>query len=471
MKLSDPATESDLKEVQKLLREKQIHPLENMADIVLTLHLLKLKAVDLIQIHFLPVVAWGLFGYSKYYRAVKNRERELYCLLKANRIYLTQTFSSTIKELLNSSRPILKQLVSEPTSEDIAISRTIILKMPQWKDDVLSKGILLVTFTETFSYFLRKINIKELASYFYIILEPSWAGYSDPDILTWDECGSVVLVEATERRDREFLTHLDSNLHPVSFGASDWVNYKQFYPINVEKLYDVVCIANYKPGKRLHIYLKTIRTLKAQRVNIKAALVCANWGNAKKEILSLVRRYSLECVLDIYEALNQSEVNYILNVSKVNILLSLKEGSNRALFEGMFAGTPAILLENNIGVNKDYINEKTGKLIRENQLAESIIHFKDCWQSYDPRSWAMNNISPEKTTEKLVAAIISIDKDSKLTPDDVETKVNQPEVDYFAKIIDKEALNESVLRLFNNNSLNESGLRDIFTQQQFAPGK
>jgi len=150
------------------------------------------------------------------------------------------------------------------------------------------------------------------------------------------------------------------------------------------------------------------------------------------------------------------------------VLLSLKEGSNRALFEGMFAGTPAILLEKNIGVNKDYINEKTGKLVKERELAESIIHFKKYWQSYDPRSWAMNNISPEKTTEKLVAAINYIDKGVKFTLGDIDTKVNQPEVGYFTNKLDKDALIDSILHIFTKNRPNGSGLGDFFAQKQFA---
>ena len=466
MKVPDLIIESDLKQLEKVLHRKQIHPPEDSKYPALVLHLIKFKAADLIQFYLLPAIAWGLYGCSKYYHTVKNKERELNYLLKANRIYHTKTFTRAIKKSLNSSRHILKHLVSQPTSEQIAISRTIILKMPKWKDDVSNKGVLLITFTETFSYFLRNINIKELAKYFYIILEPSSAGYSDPEILAWDEYGSAVIVEASERRDREFLINLGSNLHPVSFGASDWVNYNKFHPISTDKQYDAVYIANYNPVKRLHIYLKALRTLKAQRDDIKAAMVCAKWGNAKKQILSLVKRYSLESVLDIYEALNQTEVNYILNISKVNILLSLKEGSNRALFEGMFSGTPAILLEKNIGVNKDYINEKTGKLIRDDQLAESILHFKNCWQSYDPRSWAMNNISPEKTTEKLAAAIKLIDRDAKVSPNDIAIKVNQPEVCYLNKKIDKVALIKKVLHLFSMDRQNDSSPRLFFLQQQ-----
>lgn len=69
----------------------------------------------------------------------------------------------------------------------------------------------------------------------------------------------------------------------------------------------------------------------------------------------------------------------------MNILLSLKEGSNRAIFEGFFANTPAIVLKSNIGVNKSYINEQTGRLIREDELPEALVEFRSSFSRYSPR--------------------------------------------------------------------------------------
>ncbi|MFO0773270.1 MAG: glycosyltransferase [Nitrospiraceae bacterium] len=322
--------------------------------------------------------------------------------------------------------------VPDPSLEGRYIRRCIVLKNPVRRGEVLERGVLLITFTETFPYFHEKINCEELLNYFYVVLEPSWAGYCDANILRWSTySGRPIVVEATESTDFEFISALGSNLVPVSFGASDWADFRTFAPVaGVEKRYDAVYVTNYHPIKRHHVFFKAIRAISDP--TYKAAIVFGRNGDAEDDIQALIDFYGIRKNLEIFEGLPQQELNKLLNMSKVNVLFSLKEGSNRSLFESMFSGVPGILLKSNVGANKTYINSYTGRLVEEREVCEALQHFRTEWSTYSPREWALQNISPLVTTQKLSKILRGCaEEQGEPWTQDLVPKVNAPEVQYF----------------------------------------
>ena len=93
---------------------------------------------------------------------------------------------------------------------------------------------------------------------------------------------------------------------------------------------------------------------------------------------------------------------------------------------------PAIVLKDNIGVNKNYINDLTGALIHEKDLKKTLQYFRENYSKYDPRAWAANNISPVITTDLLNRTIRehSLLNGNKWTAD-IAIKVNRPELAYW----------------------------------------
>ncbi|WP_421845352.1 glycosyltransferase [Marinobacter sp.] len=368
-------------------------------------------------------------------KTVGVRDNGLVLLMKADRVgpsrlsrVLVRLWFEDLVEV--SRRVVLKEANASPEWIE---KRSIVLKDPVIDETggVLEKGVYLIKFTTTFPDAFARFNLERLLEYFHIVLEPSWAGYCLPEILSWSSLSAPIIVEASECEDRSLLESLDTNLVPVEFGSGDWVDPDVFRPIEaVEKEYDVIYVANFNSIKRQYVFLKALRDLDRQGVTLKAALVCGRWGECREEILDLIRDFQLSDKITFYEGLSQPELNVLLNKSKVNILLSLKEGSNRSLFEGFFAGTPGILLSNNIGVNKEYFNSQTGVTITESDLPKTLIFFSQNWDSFSPREWAIENISPVKTTEKLENVLKRFDPDyGRFTsqPEKLFIKVNSPE--------------------------------------------
>jgi hypothetical protein len=136
----------------------------------------------------------------------------------------------------------------------------------------------------------------------------------------------------------------------------------------------------------------------------------------------------------------------------------MKEGSNRSLFEAMFCNTPVLCLVDNLGVNKAYINEYTGMLFWDKHLANALLSMRRNWTRFRPREWAMANISPEISTEKLCNVISNNANDDLLIKDinkrkNILIKVNRPEIEYldYPKF-NKIKFNSKLIELFLNSN-------------------
>jgi glycosyltransferase involved in cell wall biosynthesis len=226
------------------------------------------------------------------------------------------------------------------------------------------------------------------------------------------------------------------------------VDYKSYYAQESDKKYDSIYVANTSHIKRVVRYLKAVKEIsKNSDPDYKGCLVCASWGGKQEVISSLPKYFNVEKNIEIYFSLDREALNKIINSCKVNILLSYKEGSNKSLFESMFANIPVLCISENIGVNKCYINEYTGLLISDRFLEDGLLYMKEQWSKYRPKEWAVANISPEKTTEKLLAILQA--REGVATSDDVYLKTNNPEVSYLNyPSINFTDINKEVLEVF-----------------------
>jgi len=310
--------------------------------------------------------------------------------------------------------------------------RCIVLQLPAGEGATGRAGVLLMKFTRTFGTAAALLDINRLRQRFHVVLEPDWAGYCLPDILAWCGTGRLVVVQSSAKSDREFLSQFSSDLVPVDFGASDWVDHRIFRPLNCVKKYDSVYVANLSRGKRLHAYLRAVANIVSLDSTYRGALVCSSWGGSRTTLNALIAFYEVERHVDVYHQVPQNRLNEILNLSKVNVLMSFKEGSNKSLFEAMFAGTPVLALRENTSINHAYVNGQTGRLVSEQEVVDALLHFRRNWQDYDPRPWAMANISPQVTTQKLESLLRTL---SPPAPQDFDehllVKVNSPEATYW----------------------------------------
>lgn len=317
------------------------------------------------------------------------------------------------------------------SSERAFYERAIVLKEPVHEDGALiERGVLLIKFTNSFVYLQRHFDVPALLDRFYLVLEPSWSGYAQPPILAWLRYRQPILIQASEVRDRRLIERLGGNLVPLPIGSSDWVDHRVFCPLpDHTKDFDAVLVGDAGLTKRIHVYLRAVAHV--EDPDYHCALVIGNWGAYRRQVLALIDYYRVGDRVTVFPRMSQRDLNVLLNRSKVNLLLSLKEGSNRALFEGFFAGTPALLLGENVGVNKEYINEHTGRLIEERALPAELRRMKEHWDRYRPREWALEHISFARSTARIAEQLRPLSESEGFPfTGPLYEKVNVPEACY-----------------------------------------
>lgn len=372
-------------------------------------------------------------------RIIGSKKFGLNMILMGRRIGNVSVATTIIRSMVYSNdkdKCELNKLLPRRIDKQISkyATRILILKLPRLaKEKISEKGVIIFKFTETFIPLYLALDVHLLTKYFRIVLEPSWAGYSIVDILIWSQVShEKVVVLTPDAGDYEFLTELSSNLIPDNLGAADWVNPEKFYKIKDEvKLYDAIYIANYNPAKRVDRFIRAIVRINRKNKNFKAVLVCAGHGYTGREIMATLNCAKNKANISYFEGKSQSELNLLLNQSKVNVLLSLKEGANKVLTEGLFSGTAALLLKENVGVKRSSINSHTGKIVHDTELEDTLIWFSQHYDEFSPDEWAISHISPAVSTQNLSTKLREIElSEGRQWRTDLFTKVNQPELAY-----------------------------------------
>lgn len=280
----------------------------------------------------------------------------------------------------------------------------LVLKAPR-RDGarVVEKGVLLLKNTERFDAFRAHVDMAGLLQSYALVLEPSWSGYAHPRLLSFCvHAERPVVVMSPCREDHQFLERLNSNLRPIAIGASDWVDPGVFRPLQgQQKHFDAVMISRWTVQKRHHLLFRALHRIGDP--SFRVALMASNRvpGVDRDAILSAINAQDLAGQITVFEDRPPAQVNEVLNQSRVNLILSRQEGSNRSLFEGFFAGVPGLAFANHLGIPKTHFNPQTGWLIAEHELADTLLHFRRRASDFNPRPWALAHIAPELTTAKL----------------------------------------------------------------------
>ena len=325
-------------------------------------------------------------------------------------------------------RKLSRSVVEE---EDRPFDKRLLILSPPRGDQ---KGVLIIKFTDYFKSFLTVFNMEKLCRDYVAVFEPSYSGYFDEDILCLLSVPGPVAIEASERQDYLFIESLRSDIYPVEAGANWWVDDRIFTPLDdLSKKYDITMVAIWADFKR-HYHL--FEAMSKARVKRKIALVGKPWEMTKGDIEDEARYYGVLDRFDFYEGLPQGEINLLLNKSRCLILLSKKEGFNKSIIEGMYAGVPVFILEgHNYGEKYRYINEETGGYIRKGGLASFLDDLDEILKRYENRSpggWIRDNVSPEIATQRLAEVMKRIESEQSIRINPrLEIKVNTPEMDYY----------------------------------------
>lgn len=305
----------------------------------------------------------------------------------------------------------------------------LILKAPSADE----KGALVLEYSQKFDLFVSLFDLKRIMKDYRIVLEPCWAGYCDPSILMFVSSLGQVVVQCPEDADFRFIAGLNSNLLPVRLGSSDWIDPDLFAPSDPPsaKEFDLVMVANWAKHKNHARLFHALQLLRHRRLTL--LLIGVDWGGrTDADIRAEMARFQLGHVeTTILKDITARQVASYLERSKVFLLLSEKEGSNRAIVEALMCNVPAILYENFVGGARNKINQQTGILSSFSELHQKIEFMLDNHQRFSPRRWALAHTGSKNATRILNEMLRGIAATSgQAWTTDIVEKVNNPNFCY-----------------------------------------
>ena len=287
------------------------------------------------------------------------------------------------------------QSLPKPDLSRFLGNRLAVLKVPAGGGE---KGVLFVMVSDMFRLLHAGMNLEKLLEDYTLVFEPSWSGYCHPELLEYTRWNHEVFVLAAEEHDFAFLKRLNSSLVPVDLGPCDWVDPRVAVPyLSNPKEFDIVMNSNWGAWKRHYVLFRMLGRAKQR---YKVVLVGVNWsGRTRADVERLAGFYGVADQLTILEHIPYEQVMDVTCRSKVSILLSLKEGSNRAIAESIFCNLPVVVLANHVGGIRKNVVPETGLLAEERHLEAAIDQLLHA--DLNPREWGLENVSCFKSSEKL----------------------------------------------------------------------
>jgi glycosyltransferase involved in cell wall biosynthesis len=295
------------------------------------------------------------------------------------------------------------------------------------------KGVLLLTYGEPLRRFPAMYDLAALAPRYAFVLEPSSWGYEDPTYFLYAGADVDVVVQAPWYRDYQFLHELRSNIRPVRFGAGDWVDpdvFSSSVPRGGRR-FDVVVVSSWSPWKRHRDLFRAAAELRRRGVVLKIALVGYPLVWDQKRIIRLLDQFGLRQQCTIFDSIPQSEVARVVGDSEAYVLLSRREGANRALYEALFCDTPVVVYAGHRGVDIEMVRSGVGMLYEADGLGDAILAVLSNRDAFRPLGWARENSGYSNSTAALNALLKQMSEQRGLPwTRDIVPKKNAPEVRY-----------------------------------------
>jgi len=338
-------------------------------------------------------IVWGFVQ-----AIISRREGAIKALSQVHRTTRIQWYKRLVEPYIIANREVTYrdlQLLSKPDLMPFFGNRLMVLKAPTTGGE---KGVLFVMVDTVIRLLHSGMNLHKLLKDYTLVFEPSWTGYCHSEILEFTRWNEEIFVLSAEENDFAFLRRLGSNLVPVDLGPCDWVDPRTTVPyLENPKEFDIIMNSNWGAWKRHYVLFRMLR--KAER-RYKVVLIGFKWsGKTRNDIERLADYYGVSGQITIFDWIPYEKVMDLTCRSKVSILLSLKEGSNRAIADSIFCNVPVVVLANHVGGIRKNVVPETGLLAEEAHLESAIVQLFE--SRIQPREWGLKHISCFKSTEKL----------------------------------------------------------------------
>jgi hypothetical protein len=276
-----------------------------------------------------------------------------------------------------------------PGFDDTPIFKTAVLKPYLGPRE---KGVVFIAFENQWIKVLRAPDLHEFARRYTLVVAPSSSPHNLVNYVFPALYPGPVFTLISNPRDPAVLRRVAPNLVVVPLYASSWVNPDLFAPLpHGERPYDLVMVANFAKVKRHQAFFAALREMPRP---LRILLIGhEQYGRTAATIRAMARWYGVADRFELRTNQSHAEVAAAFCQSKASVVLSRREGSCVVVAESLFADTPAALLEGAEIGSRVFLNEQTGRFLRDNALACELTAFVAEAARYQPRAWAQEHIS------------------------------------------------------------------------------
>jgi glycosyltransferase involved in cell wall biosynthesis len=267
------------------------------------------------------------------------------------------------------------------------------------------KGVLYVSFEYNLMRLIAHHDARRLLAEYQVVMATSWsptdygvfatyAGLSDDPLFAG--ISNVVDVDAYRV--------MGPVVEPVPLMASDWIDPRFYTPRpHSEREIDILMVANFTRCKRHWLLFRALRHM---RRDLRVTLIGIPSPDRPADVLRAeAKAFGAPQDLEIISNANIDVVSAYQCNARTSIILSKREGSCVATAECLFADTPMGLVRDAHVGSKAYINERTGVLLTESALDRELSAFLEASGSFQPRAWAMENITCHRSSDRLNAQL------------------------------------------------------------------
>ena len=269
------------------------------------------------------------------------------------------------------------------------------------------KGVLVCKYNTTASHLAAAFDLRKLLQNYRIVFEPSFHRNIEPDLFLYNGQGFRQVFQCVQEADAAVLGGVPHCFELVPTVSADYIDTEIFNapaPGTVKE-YDLAMVASWLKIKRHRAVMKGLGEWKKIRPDFKAVFVGYPFDLHLTDIQKFARQYGVESNCTFFERIPSSQVSEILQKSRMSINFSEYEGMPKACYESLFCDVPLIVYKHNHGFRLSWINEKTGMLADDNELAAVMEYIRTHSEQFSPREFVSSRAGYENATRILNDAL------------------------------------------------------------------
>jgi glycosyltransferase involved in cell wall biosynthesis len=269
------------------------------------------------------------------------------------------------------------------------VTKGLVLKAPGNNGE---KGVLLLSFEYNWPPLLLTRNTGELLRRFTVICSPSW---SPTHFQTYWSLAHLpdadIFFMIANQSDLKTFRRMRTGTGVLPLLGCDWINPDDYQPRpHSTREIDILMIANWAPFKRHWVLFRALREIKK---NLRIVLVGQpEAGRTLEHVAAEAEWFGVRDRIEFHNSLNMDQVTAMQCNSRVQLVLSRREGYCNCVAESFFADTPVGLVKDAHMGPAVYMNSLTGVFLDERHFARDLTALLDRSDTFRAREWAMTHI-------------------------------------------------------------------------------